>query len=150
VSAPGVKAEIHGDRKAALDLHEIGVRASDMRPVSRELFRVLEQAEQAQFASGSGWPRLAEATLENKARDGYPAQILVRTGALRRALITSGGDAVRELERSELTFGAAVPYAKYALGTRRQPARPPIKLRPQDEQQITRIFGEYVGGGRTT
>ena len=149
-AAPKVTIEVRGDKKAVLDLHELGVRARDVRPASRRLFRVFEQAEEAQFESHRGWPPLADATLAEKAASGFPAQILVRTGALRASLTESGGSGtVREVRFGVLEFGTSLPYAKYALGTKRQPSRPLIKLRRSDTAKLASILTEYIVKGRT-
>ena len=148
--APAIKAEVHGEKKAALDLRALGVRASDVRPASRKLFRIFEGAETAQFASHRDWPPLADATLESKAAAGYPAEILVRTGALRASLTKPrDSEAVREPHAGELEFGTRLPYAHFALGTERQPKRLLIKLRRSDEREIAKTLGTYITKGRT-
>jgi len=147
---PAVKVEVRGVAKASLDLRALGVRASDLRPASRKLFRVLEGAEAAQFDSHRGWPPLAPTTLENKARDGYPAQILVRTGALHDSLTRPrDSHAIREVREGELKFGSRLPYAHFAAGTKTQPKRPLFQLRRSDERQLASILTEYIAKGQT-
>jgi len=147
-----VDVEVRGEKEAALDLLKLGIRARDLRPASRKLFRVFEEAEKAQFGSGRGWPRLAPSTLEEKAAEGFPSTVLVRTGVLRDSLAARGSGAVRganEPGEGEVTFGTTVPYAKYALGTKRQPPRPLIKLRVSDRTAITKVLSEYIVKGRS-
>jgi phage gpG-like protein len=76
----------------------------------------------------------------------YPnAPILVRTGRLFRSLTTNTDDTIADIQPDHLTFGTRVPYALYhQLGTRKMPARPPIKLSKPIQTQLLTILRNYL------
>jgi phage gpG-like protein len=76
----------------------------------------------------------------------YPgAPILVRTGRLFRSLTANTDDTIADIQPDHLTFGTRVPYALYhQLGTRKMPARPPIKLSKPIQTQLLTILRNYL------
>lgn len=113
----------------------------------------IESEQWATEARGS-WAPLAPSTVEQKAREGWPPDILVRTGDLRDSLT----DPARALEVHlvEATYGTDVSYAGYHQdGTDRMPARQvipdplPVDLRRKLEARmvfwINRIAARTFG-----
>ena len=136
--------EIHaeGVTQAVTDLNALGERASDVRRVSEKVRSVYRRSEEQMFSTrGRGtWPRLAEATLRIKSQQGYPPDILVRTGALRRALTAARASNQIDLRNpTEFHFGTTLPYAQFV--NRR---RTLIDLHVGDRQEITDLIRRYV------
>jgi phage gpG-like protein len=80
---------------------------------------------------------LAPSTLAEKARLGYPSDILVRTGELRDSL-TDPGRAMK-IGATEATYGTDVFYAGYHQdGTTKMPQRQviPLPLPPSLRQRL--------------
>lgn len=106
-------------------------RAQDLRPVFREIARSFNEFQDDLFASSGaaagGWAPLAPSTLAQKAAQGYPSDILVRTGRMRRSLVSKTSDSVEEITAKYLLIGTSRPYARFhQTGTVRMPARPII------------------------
>lgn len=96
----------------------------DFGPLWDKLSDVMEKVEQDQFDSeGHGqWATLADSTLAEKQRLGFPEQILVRTGDLKDSLTDPGRAASKQ--PFSMTWGTDVPYAIYhQLGTEKMPER---------------------------
>ena len=115
------------DREVRQLFRRLRDELSDFRPffdnqgrkILREEFREVFDSE------GNGqWAPLAESTLAQKRRMGYPDDILVATGRLKRSYL-----ALRGIRRTKFTLSYRPPAdIGYALfhesGTSRMPARP--------------------------
>ena len=122
----------------------------DLRGAWMEIADDFRSGERQQFSSGGGfgsggWASLAPATLSLKARHGYPADILVRTGELRRSLTQKGGQHVEDIQPLQLRIGTDVDYAIYhQKGTSRHPTRPPIQLPEEQKTRWHKAIHRYL------
>ena len=89
------------------------------------------------------WAPLAQSTIRQKTRKGFPATPLVRTGRYQRATESLKGLRVR---RNVLELDSPIPYAQYLeYGTRRMPARPVFSLVTKRlERELPRLFDRWV------
>lgn len=110
-----------------------------------KLAPLLEREMQGQFdAEGQGpdaggWAPLSSRYAAQKAKKFPGRPLLVRRGALRRALTRSGAtNSRREYTATTFRFGTAgIPYASFhQTGTGRMPARPPIDLTEAFEKEL--------------
>lgn len=131
---------------------------ADNAPALREIADDFREMVAKQFASagraeGTPWAprrrggprgRPGQARLPDGQAQGLP--LLVRTGALRDSLTTSGAaGSVEELDGGLLTLGARVPYALFhQLGTRHMQARPLIVLSDARSQRWTEIVRRTI------
>ncbi len=126
---------------------------------------VLRRSIKEQFAAGGpGWKPLAESTVRQKERQGYPRltrsgrmssrsvllqrgalsprSILIRTGALVSSLTNpSDPDHVVIISENEVAVSSSLPYFAYHQQGRGVPQRP-LFVRPQDLDEIARILEE--------
>jgi len=112
--------------------------ADDMRLMGKDLFN-------SQGGSGgSKWHPLAPSTLRRKP-PGLP--ILVRSGALRESLTSTGGDNITKISRNKLTFGTRDPKAGFHQhGTSRMPARPVLMITERDKKRWVKIMQRHLVG----
>jgi hypothetical protein len=95
------------------------------------------------------WKPLAPSTLAEKLRLGYPPDILVRTGMMRRSL-TERPLGIERIRPHEVEAGtAARPAAYHQSGTRRMPARKLINARQvQQEGVVTAALVNWIVDGK--
>ena len=142
------RIEQRGAGKATLDLRALGVRASDVRPVKRQLREVFTRSERRRFSGGADWPPLAPATVERKAAAGLDPRILRATNALYRSLAEGGRGSVEEAGPGHVAFGTSLHYARFAEhGTKTAPKRELVELRPSEVSEMTRIVGKHITEG---
>jgi phage gpG-like protein len=98
----------------------------DLTPLWEAFWPILSHAEQDRFDSeGFGeWPPLAESTIREKERLGYPDTPLLRTGDLRDSLIDPA-QAVHDATARSFTWGSDVDYAVYHQDGGSVEGRPP-------------------------
>lgn len=105
----------------------------DLGGLWRRFSRTMADIEQQRFRTeGDGtWPPLAAATIDEKARLGFPPFPLIRTGELYQSLTEPTRAAA--FSPQEMSWGTDVPYAKYHqgfqddAGTPTDPGRPPVR-----------------------
>lgn len=136
-----VKHVLLGIRDRALNgAPVLAVIVEDMRRMEAQLFGTEGYGE---------WAPLAQTTLERKAEQGYPPQILQATEWLMDSLtgnLAAGGH-VEHVTESEILYGTTVPWAIYhQYGTRYMPARPPVDVREEDVKRWTKLVQAYVFG----
>lgn len=121
----------------------------DFKVPLRQSAVYLEGSISRRFSSGGGsqgkWKRLSPATIKRNPRraGGIP---LSDTGRLKQS-VTSG--AVKQYSPKQLryTLGANVKYAKiHNFGGRRIPARPFMYVDSKDNQEVVKIFTEFLRG----
>lgn len=108
-------------------------RLADMSGLWRRFSLTMSKIETERFqSSGYGeWPPLAEATLVDKERHGFPFFPLIRTGDLYQSLTEPSRAAA--FGPLEMSWGTDVPYAQYHQGSRddagtpTDPGRPPVR-----------------------
>lgn len=95
------------------------------------------------------WKQLADVTLAEKLRLGYPPDILVRTGTLRTSL-TTRPLGLERIRPHDVEAGSNVPYARYHQdGTKRMPARKLINAtQVRREGVATRALINWIVAGR--
>ena len=100
--------------------------------------------------SSGGWAALSPRYAAEKAAAGYPNAILVHSGALRASLADPDGPgSVFEATATSLQVGTNVPYGIFhQTGTRKMPARPPVKLTPAFMASIGRSLQRWIEGER--
>jgi phage gpG-like protein len=117
-------------------------KLEDLIPLWRRFDAVLHQIEAEQFASeGHGqWPPLAASTLRQKARRGFPATPMIRTGRL------IGSFDPMSMSAQAFTWGTEVEYAHWHQDGGYVPGRPPQrKLIDIDTTARRRLEQEMVG-----
>jgi hypothetical protein len=143
VTGLGIGIEAHGDDVASRHLTGLAKRGRDPRPAFTKIIEDLRAGEAKWFASsGEGsWPKLAEATLADKARNGYPAQTLVRSGALLASLTAARGKQGRRTATTkQMRFGSRVFYARFHQTGSGVPRRPPLV--PTDQRTRRKMVGD--------
>ncbi len=140
--------EVIGEDTAALHVNEVGARALDLRPAFTRIREMLIEGNKRQFASkggyfGGSWPPLDADTVAQKGS----SATLVATGAL-RASLTGGSGAKSDVDRSGVSVGTSVWYAKFQHGgTTNAPARKLVGIAPTDLARASEIIEDYVVRG---
>jgi phage gpG-like protein len=126
-------------------------RIDDLTPAWQRMIPALQDYIARRIASGGTlhnlppFAPLSPRYARYKAKRYPGAPILVRTGRLFRSLTTNTDDTIADIQPDHLTFGTRVPYALYhQLGTRKMPARPPIKLSKPIQTQLLTILRNYL------
>jgi phage gpG-like protein len=117
-------------------------RLQDLVPLWRRFDPVLHEIEAEQFASeGHGeWPPLAASTLRQKARHGFPAAPLIRTGRL------IGSFHTMSMSPQSFVWGTPVDYAHWHQDGGYKPGRPPQrKVIDIDTTARRRLEQETIG-----
>lgn len=101
----------------------------NMRPVLERIGARLEGEIEKNFAresaAGKSWAPLAASTLARKRALGYPEDILVATGALKRSLREGGANNIHQVGRDFVRVGTTDEKAAFhQKGTSKMPARP--------------------------
>lgn len=136
-----------------------GARLQDMTGLWDRFADTMEQIGVERFGTkGYGeWPPLAESTIKEKAREGFPFGPLIRTGELVDSL-TDRERAMRMLPQS-MTWGTDVDYAHFHQDGGSTPGRPPqrkvLDIRVEDRRRletdmvawINEVAAETVGRG---
>lgn len=142
--------EVAGDVQLSRGIERFGEDVKDLRKPFKEIAGSFRKIEEKQFGSqggygSGGWPALRESTLAHKAREGYPMDILVRTGAMRASLVGKTSETIAEIHPLELTLGTTIPYALFhQKGTTGMTARPVIQLTEQDKRDWMKILQGYL------
>ena len=126
-------------------------RIDDLTPAWQRMIPALQDYIARRIASGGTlhnlppFAPLSPRYARYKAKHYPGAPILVRTGRLFRSLTTNTDDTIADIQPDHFTFGTRVPYALYhQLGTRKMPARPPIKLSKPIQTQLLTILRNYL------
>lgn len=137
-----------------------GYRARDMRiPLSRVLLEVVLPGVEEQFESeggrSGGWKPLDDKYLGDKINDGFPPDILIRTGEMRRKFLgLDGGPKPWRITHDTLDYFVDDPKATlhqqggWVAG--RPPQREIVVLTPDDYAGIEHIFAEWLDDLRVT
>jgi phage gpG-like protein len=143
---PEVQLEVRGQTKAAFDLRELGVRASDVRPVGKQVRSVFHHAEEQRFAdAGPGWPPLAASTAERKSQQDLPAAILRASDRLYRSLVEGSSDEAKWMTPTTIELGTKVWYARFHQdGTVNLPQRIVVDLPQQAVSEISGILARFI------
>ena len=139
ITATGIKETIAAIRK-------VRGGTTDYRPFFEEEVQPALRKEFRRAFTTRGfqrWEALAQATLIQKAKSGYPVRALVRTGRYRRATEKLEGMRVR---RTVLEIRSPIPYARFQeFGTRNIPARPIFEeVAQRIEKQLPQLYRRYA------
>lgn len=132
----------------AADYAEVGLQIKSFRePLKRSIQQVMAPSFAKNFDAGGrpAWEPLADSTLADKAALGYPDDILIRTGKLKRV--------AQQLNIWNITTEEAyvdnLPNAEYGFfhegGTRFMPQRIFMDVTEQDEDAIAEVFENWIG-----
>jgi phage gpG-like protein len=145
--------EVRGATKAAVDLHQLGERGSDIRRVSEKVRSVYRKSNERRFASdGAGsWAPLDQATKDWKSRRNIdPRPLRGATGALYRSLTSPrAANQIDRRDKTEFRFGTTVPYAGYHAFGKGSMHRDPLELNAAERDEITRLISAYVAKAQT-
>lgn len=89
---------------------------------------------------GEQWQRLSPYTVAQKARQGYPLDILVRTGAMKKSFVT-------EVGKDFATIGNTAEYFKYHQSNQPRhkiPRRVMMKLANNQKEQVVKYFQAFL------
>lgn len=129
---------VHGATETARKLEGMGERAIEASPALRQVTKVVAESERALFAK-SPWAPLSDIT--TRIAGDHP--VLDDTGALKRSLTTHP---VVRVSNSKLQVASGVWYGHFALGTKHQPRRQLMDIRPSDRIRIRAILDEFLRG----
>lgn len=116
-------------------------------PLKRSVQQVLAPSIAANFAAGGRppWAHLADVTLQQKDALGYPPDILVRTGKLRRVAQQLN---IWTISTDE-AYVSDLPGAEYGFfhegGTEFMPQRIFMDVTDRDEDDIANVFENWIG-----
>jgi phage gpG-like protein len=151
-SSPRTTVEVRGATKAAVDLHRLGQRGSDIRLVAEKVRTIYLRSTKRRFeTNGAGeWAELAESTKERKLNEGLDPRILRATNELYRSLTSRvAPEQVDKREKTAFRFGTSVPYARFHNYGKGRMDRELIKLTPAERQQVSKLIGAYVAKAET-
>lgn len=132
----------------AEDFAIIGLQIKSFRePLKRSIQQVMAPSFAKNFDVGGrpSWVPLADATLADKEAQGYPDDILIRTGKLKRV--------AQQLNiwniSSDEAYVDNLPGADYGFfhegGTQFMPQRIFMDVTEQDEDDIANVFENWIG-----
>lgn len=103
---------------------ELALALADLMPLWERLIPIMGDIEREVFSTrGHGsWPPLAESTIAQKSKHGYPLDPLVRTGALKNEL-TSGS--AHHITPDSMVYGTDLDYAHWHQDGGTKSGRPP-------------------------
>jgi len=143
-----------GFDKARHDLHAMRERVQDVRPAWDVVLTWWAERNVTNFRNAgkrwrAAWKPLAPATLGEKLRLGYPPDILVRSGDLRKSL-TIRPLGVEMLRPHDVEAGTDVDYAGFhQRGTKRMPRRLLVNARAvQQEGVVTAALINWIVSGK--
>lgn len=151
-----ITGHLEGEQVIQRQLDGLEERLSDMTPAWPSVLRAFRTIMSAAFASeggstGSPWPQLAESTVKQREREGFPGRhpILARTHTLERALTTEGGASVVVQLPHYFAVAIDLDYFKYHQSNRprtKLPRRAPINFTQDDKTELLRPIRLYVTG----
>lgn len=125
-------------------------RLADLQPLLFEIGGLLSRDQYSNLDAGGGrygeWPELAESTIRQKTRQGYPLNPLIRTGNLAAHLGT-----VIAMNNNAVTVGMPieeVPYAvyhEYGGANDRPPQRVIVAVSAEEEDEFFQIIADFIG-----
>jgi phage gpG-like protein len=151
-----ITGHLEGDQVIQRRLAALEERVSDLTPAWPAVLRVFRGIMRQAFGSegastGTPWPQLAESTVKEREREGYPGRhpILARTHTLERALTTEGGASIVVQMPKYFAIAVDLGYFKYHQSKaprRRIPRRAPINLTQDNKTQLLHPIRLYVTG----
>jgi len=141
----GITFSATGEDDVTHHLLGIGDRATNPRPVFRQIVKDLQRMERQLFETEDAWPPLKESTIEKKSRGGFPLDILKETEALFESLTRDGAGGFDVMTETELHFGTSDPKAKFhRTGTRFMPKRDPLQVKTADRRRWQKMIQAHL------
>lgn len=150
MAKPLLTLDIMGDIQLSRGLSRFADNVKDLSKPFREIVKQFHEIESQQFASeggrgSGGWAPLAPITREQKAREGFPSRILVRTRLLLESLTGKNPWSIMDVKPLELRVGTKLEYGRYHQeGTRHMPKRPVIDLTERDKMSFMKTIQRYL------
>jgi phage gpG-like protein len=139
-----------GTQNSAAVLNSIGGRGADARPAWPAIFKLMQADTGQRFDRGGegDWQKLAEATIDAKARKHQDPRIMRASGALYKSLTGDRGrGALRRKSRYQLTYGTSVFYARFHQLGKGVPKRELITVDAALARRIVDALERYVSKG---
>ncbi len=136
-----------GDERIQARFRRLEHNLTDTTAVFAQITTALAAANDRSWARGV---KLAEATVERKAREGLPPQALVASGKLKASLTRPGksAGAIRTILPGEMRFGTSIFYARFQnWGTASMPRHRVLKVTPTVRKLIKTLLSEHLLGG---
>lgn len=128
-------------------LRRLAAAGRDLTPAMRQAAGIMADAVEEDFEQEGRpkWKSLAASTLLQRAKEGSTGKILQRRGNLARS-ITRHSDATSAVVGTNLVYAAIHQFGgKAGRGHKVDiPARPYLKLMPEDEEEIVNCFARYL------
>lgn len=151
-----VEFDARGWREARRRIVEMKLRAEDLIPAWEALLDWWARENRKHFESRgqrwrTPWPPLADSTITEKLRLGFPIDPLVRTGRMRSHLV-SRPLGFERLSQTSVTVGTRLERAVFhQRGTRRMPRRQLVNAgQVTREQAATSAVRSWIVHGRAT
>lgn len=152
-----VTMTVNGGKATIAKLQAMKGRTKRVDPAWKEVGSHIAKQIRDQFRTrgatfGTPWKPLAPSTVKEKKRKGYPRQPLVRTGAMKRGLVSRPLN-VERYQGQMATFGTNSKIALFQHGgTKRNgrkhiPARPIMKMTPKLRREIKAILKKHIVKG---
>lgn len=128
--------------------------AVHMEPVLQRIAMRIEGEIEKQFATegahaGSKWAPLAKTTLARKKALGFPSDILVATGDLKRSWRKGGIGNIFDVTPDMVRVGSLDKKTKFhQKGTSKMPARPMAVLTPQFRREAVKRMQWWIVEGK--
>jgi phage gpG-like protein len=136
---------IEGEQQLSRNLRDLDARTLNMRPAFEDAANYLKGVfSQDTFSSkgsviGEPWAPLNAAYLRWKLKHGYPADILIRTGEMKKSFWT-------EIDSQYAIIGNSTAYFKYHQSNESRsklPRRVMMKIANAQKTKVVRIFQSY-------
>lgn len=122
------------------ELDRMTMKLSNLAPYLKMLSEIVSQQFEYNF-NAQPWPPLAAATIVSKQAQGYPLDILVRTGAMKDAAISGNW----QVTNSEAKLEVPAYSGFHFEGTSMMPARDYAFLPTSFVGQAMIVFEEFIG-----
>jgi len=133
---------------------DLMTRIADLSPALERIKQNFWEVEEQQFTSeggfSGGWKALSPAYAEWKESVAPGMPILQLSGDLMRSLTGQSSGTVVRISPHEAELGTSIGYAvDHQNGLEGPPARPPIEITDEHEEEWAQIVGDYIfsGGG---
>ena len=140
--------------KAKGSIKILRTRLNNPKPAFKQIGSYISMYNKKVFATngafgGKPWKPLKPDYMQWKVRSGYPKNILVRTGKLRRSY-TSRPMNIEVYLKNKARYGTKIKYAGYhQSGTSNMPARPVLRDNKKMKEDIGKIVLNYLTGKTT-
>ena len=150
-----IEIDLTGLTEAASQFEQLANRAANIAPAGTAIALAFQADVDERFASapntnsggevfgGATWPKLSQAYL-NQRPDRRGGQILRDTGELLNSYQVGTSDNIFSVTPNSVTFGSALPKARYLAGR-----FPQIIIHPQLVESIERVLIAYLAEGVT-